>query len=153
MYRYYCILQGTFTDVYCGSSKWKAAREATSRPSSSKLDETGLVVAGCRHAIAQKAVNMFAGELYGYSHYLHINFMMDNNVKYIFQDVMCKYWPWARKVGITSSLWGQATVKMLPALSVFHAKAHSWHCQVCFVGSSVLILSLCIGVFQWLKNL
>lgn len=28
------------------------------------LDETGLEVGGCRHAIAQKAVNMFCGEMY-----------------------------------------------------------------------------------------
>ena len=28
------------------------------------LDETGLTVAGCRHTVAQKAVNMFRGEMY-----------------------------------------------------------------------------------------
>ena len=28
------------------------------------LDETGLSVGGCRHTIAQKAVNMFRGEMY-----------------------------------------------------------------------------------------
>lgn len=37
----------------CGTTHWKA-----------HLDETGIEVAGCRHGIAQKAVNMFRGEMY-----------------------------------------------------------------------------------------
>lgn len=45
----------------CGTSRWKAAK-ATSK-TMTNLDETGLVVSGCRHSIAQKAVNMFRGEL------------------------------------------------------------------------------------------
>jgi len=45
----------------CGSTRWKAAK-ASSRTMPS-LDETGLEVAGCRHTIAQKAVNMFRGEM------------------------------------------------------------------------------------------
>ena len=45
----------------CGTSRWKAAK-ATSKIMTN-LDETGLVVSGCRHSIAQKAVNMFRGEL------------------------------------------------------------------------------------------
>jgi len=28
------------------------------------LDETGLIVAGCRHIIAHSAVDMFIGEIY-----------------------------------------------------------------------------------------
>ncbi|XP_072016504.1 uncharacterized protein [Amphiura filiformis] len=128
-----------FTDIYCGDSKWKAAREVKSR--NSKMAETGLVVAGCRHAIAQKAVNMFAGELYAYAHFLHVSFMMDNGVKYMFQDITCKYWPWAQKValkaGTTATLWGAAVKDIIPALSVLHAKAHSWHCQICWGGRYV----------------
>lgn len=33
------------------------------------LDETGLEIAGCRHGLAQWAVNMFQGEIYGYANY------------------------------------------------------------------------------------
>ena len=51
-------------DDQCGSTRWKAAK-AVSRTMPS-LDETGLEVGGCRHAIAQKAVNMFHGEMYVY---------------------------------------------------------------------------------------
>jgi len=46
----------------CGTSRWKAAK-STSKTMKG-LDETGVVVAGCRHIIAQKAVNMFRGEMY-----------------------------------------------------------------------------------------
>ena len=46
----------------CGTSRWKAAK-STSKTMRG-LDETGVVVAGCRHIIAQKAVNMFRGEMY-----------------------------------------------------------------------------------------
>ena len=138
---YSIYLQSPFNDVYCGNSRWKAARETTAR--NKKLEETGLVVAGCRHALAQKAVNMFAGELYGYSHYLHIFFLMKNSVDYLFQDVMCKYWPWAQKVGVTSSLWGKGTTDLKLALSVFHAKAHSRHCQV----SSIIVFKELITMY------
>jgi len=45
----------------CGTSRFKAAKESSKTMKS--LDETGLIVAGCRHVVAQKAVNMFRGEL------------------------------------------------------------------------------------------
>ena len=71
--------------MFCGNSKWQAAREMAS--CYSKMDETGLVVAGC---YAQRAVNMYQGELYGYTHYLHINILL-THVKYLFHDIICKY--------------------------------------------------------------
>ncbi|XP_065918950.1 uncharacterized protein [Dysidea avara] len=45
----------------CSTSRFKAAK--ASSKTMKTLDETGLVVAGCRHVIAQKAVNMFRGAL------------------------------------------------------------------------------------------
>lgn len=94
------------------------------------MDETGLVVAGCRHAIAQKAVNMKHGELYGYAHFIHVNFMLPNSVQFIWQDIICKYWPWANKVAAAFPVWKSSVTSIRPALSVMHAKAHSWPCQV-----------------------
>ena len=88
------------------------------------------MVAGCRHAIAQKAVNMKHGELYGYAHYLHVNFMLQHSVQFIWQDIACKYWPWAIKVADRLPVWRGTVEAMKPALSVMHAMAHSWHCQV-----------------------
>jgi hypothetical protein len=55
----------------CGTSNWKAAKNSAHKRT--KLDETGIDVAGCRHALAVGAVNMSQGELFGYTHYLQVN--------------------------------------------------------------------------------
>lgn len=46
----------------CGSTRWKAAKSRSK--TMTNLDETEFTVAGCRHAVAKKAVNMFRGEMY-----------------------------------------------------------------------------------------
>lgn len=112
----------------CGGSYWQAAR-AHSKKSFGSLDETGLVVAGCRHVIALKAVNMFAGEQYGYTLFLHNELSTTLKMQFLWLDIMCKYWPWlekvARKLPVMSSLLNTKS-----ALSVLHAKVHSLDCQV-----------------------
>ena len=52
----------------CGTSRWKAAKAASK--TMQHLDETGVVIAGCRHIIAQKALNMFRGEMYMYTYFI-----------------------------------------------------------------------------------
>ena len=79
---------------------------------------------GCRHGLAQWAVNMFQGELYGYANFIHQKKMIPAGVNYFWEDIVCKYWKWAEKAG------GLENCDMKPALSVMHAKAHSWTCQV-----------------------
>lgn len=106
----------------CGESHWHAARNTLKKKK--RLDETGLTITGCRHGIAQQAVNMFYGEVYGYAHYLQIQDMIPRKVTYFWEDVVCKYWPWLMKNDPLSAS------KMKPALSVMHGKAHSWSCQV-----------------------
>ena len=66
---------------------------------------------------------------YGYPHYLHVNVFP--NAKHIWGDVMCLYWPWALKKAEKedSSMYAEA-MNAKPCLSVMHAKAHSWSCQV-----------------------
>ena len=107
----------------CGESHWKAAQNTPRRRA--KVDETGLEIAGCRHGLAQWAVNMYQGEIYGYAHYLQSKKMLPAVVKYFWEDIVCKYWKWAGKVG-------GSEMNMKPALSVMHAKAHKWSCQVRF---------------------
>lgn len=53
---------------------WSSALQAakTKAKSLQKLDETGVMVAGCRRALMQKAVNMWTGEMYGYGFYLQV---------------------------------------------------------------------------------
>ena len=50
--------------------------------------------------------------------------MIPAGVNFFWEDIVCQYWKWARKTG---SLEGS---NMKPALSVMHAKAHNWTCQV-----------------------
>ena len=119
-------MQGHSNNSYCGSSHWKAARNTIIRQSN--LDETGLVVAGCRHSLAESAVNMHQGELYGYTHYLQINRLIRHNVKFLWQDVICKYWPWF--TSLPKDLSPDEAFSMTPALSIMHGKAHVWSCQV-----------------------
>ena len=88
------------------------------------LDETRLEMVACRHAIAQHAVNMYYGGMYGYAHYLQTISLLPKNVHFFWYDVICKYWPWLTIHDPT------AAKSMKPALSVMHAKAHSWSCQV-----------------------
>ena len=54
--------------------------------------------------------------------------MLPAGVKYFWEDLVCKYWKWAGKVG-------GSEMNMKPALSVMHAKAHKWSCQVLYVPS------------------
>jgi len=65
---------------------------------------------------------MYQGELYGYAHYIQKYRMFPAGVSFFWEDIVCKYWKWAEKVGLPDG--------MKPALSVMHAKAHSWNCQV-----------------------
>ena len=112
-------------DSMCGESHWKAAHNTARRRR--KLDETGLEIAGCRHGLAQWAVNMYQGEIYGYAHFIQSKKMLPAGVNFFWEDIVCKYWKWAAKVG------GSETRVMKPALSVMHAKAHKWSCQVCYL--------------------
>ena len=48
----------------------------------------------------------------------------------MWEDVVCKYWPWAIKQGPKDPAYAEAVEVIKPALSVMHAKAHQWSCQV-----------------------
>ncbi|XP_048581069.1 uncharacterized protein LOC116618759 isoform X1 [Nematostella vectensis] len=105
----------------CGESNWRAAGNVAKKRKN--LSETGLEIAGCRHALAHNAVNMFHGEIYGYAHYLQTTYFLPKEVEFFWYDVVCQYWPWLRMHDPDTAS------KMKPALSVMHAKAHSWNCQ------------------------
>lgn len=50
-------------------------------------------------------------------------------VQFFWEDIVCYYWKWASKIG------QEETKTMSPALSVMHAKAYKWFCQVCLFDS------------------
>ena len=73
-----CCNQNYKDNDQCGGSHWRAAGNKPKRKGN--LDETGLEIAGCRHGLAQWAVNMFQGELYGYAHFLQVKRMIPRKV-------------------------------------------------------------------------
>ena len=109
-------------DNRCGGSHWRAANNKVKKYA--RLDETGLEIAGCRHGLAQWAVNMYYGELFGYAHYIQQKNMMPAGVRFFWEDVVCKYWKWSKRIGFPIGF------NMKPALSGMHGKAHNWTCQV-----------------------
>ena len=106
----------------CGSSRWLAARNR--QQNGGTRDETGLELVSCRHCIAQKAVNMFRGEIFGYAYYLQKNFKHD--VRFYFSDVACRYWKWLHKIDI------QLYENQTPAIGMLHVKGHPPACEVSF---------------------
>ena len=68
-------------DRMCGAAKNTARKRE-------KLNETGLEIAGCRHGLAQWAVNMYQGEIYGYAHFIHSKKMLPAGVNY-FGKTLC----------------------------------------------------------------
>ena len=68
----------------CGDSTCRAAGNSLHKKRN--LCETGLEIAGCRHSMAQKAVNMMYGEIYGYAHYLQKTYFIPKRVKYFWYD-------------------------------------------------------------------
>ena len=115
------------TSNRCGISAWAAGRNDTGRvPSKRSQDETGLIVATCRHSVALGGVNMYRGELFAYSHFLHQKRFP--SVHYFASDIVCKYWPWTQRVASRFPEHGTGHTK--PFLSVMHATGHAYYCQV-----------------------
>jgi hypothetical protein len=53
----------------CGGSAFKAAREDSNEQK--KYDETGLVVSSCKHCVVPYAINMFKGESWTHTAFMH----------------------------------------------------------------------------------
>ena len=99
-------------DNVCGSSEWRAANNKPLKRA--KLDETGLEIAGCRHGFAHSVCReRVPGRA------LWICTLQNAaclSVSFIWVDVICKYWKWAKNAGLLK----ECLIK--PALSVMHAK-------------------------------
>ncbi|XP_065140166.1 uncharacterized protein [Paramisgurnus dabryanus] len=119
----------------CGASQWSAAKES-SKKSSSKLDEEGLEIAVCRHGILLMALNMFRGEIFAYPLFLQKKLAerSQGTIKFFCSDVACKFFPYLHRVS-KNCLELQPLLDMRPFLSVMHAKAHAWKCEVKYGGA------------------
>ncbi|XP_030294098.1 uncharacterized protein LOC115594270 isoform X2 [Sparus aurata] len=116
----------------CGG-EWSAARE-TSHRSASKLDEEGLELAVCRHGVLFSALNMYRGEIFAYPLYLQQKLASSKSAKFFCMDVMCKYWPYLQRMVKTFPEL-EPLLNMKPFLSVVHAKAHDFKCEVKWSGA------------------
>ncbi|XP_039544595.1 uncharacterized protein LOC120491071 [Pimephales promelas] len=111
----------------CGSSQWTAARESVLK-TNNKLDEEGMEVAVCRHGVLLRSLNMMRGEIFAYPLYLQKE-LTPRNVQFMCTDVICKYWPYLNRV-VNDCPELSPLLDMKPFLSVMHAKAHSWKCEI-----------------------
>lgn len=94
----------------------------------SKVDEEGLELAVCRHGVLLHALNMFRGEIFAYPMYLQRK-LSDRSPQFFAMDVCCKYWPYLGKIAEKCPEL-EHLLHMRPFLSVFHAKAHDFKCEV-----------------------
>ncbi|XP_073799249.1 uncharacterized protein isoform X2 [Danio rerio] len=111
----------------CGSSQWTAARESVPMKIN-KLDEEEMEVAVCRHGVLLRSLNMMRGEIFAYPMFLQKE-LTPRNVQFMCTDVICKYWPYLQRV-VRDCPELSPLLDMKPFLSVMHAKAHSWKCEI-----------------------
>nr|XP_024659025.1 uncharacterized protein LOC111500492 [Maylandia zebra] len=114
----------------CGSSSWTAAKES-SKKSTGKLDEEGVEIAVCHHGVLLAALNMFRGEIFAYPLFLQrkLAASFPGHITFLCSDVACKYFPYLTKVAQQCPEL-RNLLSMRPFLSVMHAKAHTWKCEV-----------------------
>lgn len=85
----------------------------------------------CRHGTILTAANMFMGETYRHTHFIH-TYLKQKKYKFLCSDVACKYWPFAEKVDENAKdpNYINVTQNMSPFLGRMHGRTHTWSCQV-----------------------
>ncbi|KAK4028155.1 hypothetical protein OUZ56_017415 [Daphnia magna] len=112
----------------CGGSAFKAAREDSNEQK--KYDETGLVVSSCKHCVVPYAINMFKGESWTHTAFMH-NEAMKSNAKFFCYDVVCQYWKWMKtKVARHFPEYRNLTSEMTGILPIMHKNAHQLPCKI-----------------------
>lgn len=113
------------TEPPCSSTYGQEAESETiqnlesSSKSAIKLNEEGIEVVVCHHRVLLN-MNMFRGEIFAYPLYLQKQ-LTSQTVKFFCSDVVCN-------VRFCPEL--QELLNMRSFLSIMHAKAHSWMCEV-----------------------
>lgn len=74
---------------------------------------------------------MFRGEIFAYPLFLQKKLAekSQGTIQFFCSDVACKYFPYLQRVSKNCPEL-QSLLDMRPFLSVMHAKAHSWKCEV-----------------------
>ena len=86
----------------------------------------------CRHNILMKALNMNRGEIFAYPLLLQLYMQQVQEHTFVAQDTACTFRPWLEKLALKrpDDQAIQNLLQQKPFLSVMHAYAHSWYCQV-----------------------
>ncbi|XP_067944862.1 uncharacterized protein [Watersipora subatra] len=124
----------------CGDTVWKAA--SAKGKAFSKKDVTGCLLATCRHCFLLKGLDMTRGEIYAYPYTMQREFQ---GAKFIALDTMCRYWPWLERLE-------RLPQQQRPFLSIMHAKAHRWSCQMKWSGRVTVGTGLSTGETTELVN-
>ncbi|KAK4028639.1 hypothetical protein OUZ56_021643 [Daphnia magna] len=126
--RIYNKVQTSKKKNMCGGSAFKAAREDSNE--NKKYDETGLVVSSCKHCIVPYAINMFKGESWTHTAFMHYE-AWKSQATFFCYDVVCQYWKWMhQKVGPEFPEYMMLTKEMTEILPIMHQMAHQLPCQV-----------------------
>nr|CAH0101024.1 unnamed protein product [Daphnia galeata] len=126
--RIYNKIPTTKKKQMCGGSAFKAAREDSNEQK--KYDETGLVVSSCKHCVVPYAINMFKGESWTHTAFMH-NEAMKSNAKFFCYDVVCQYWKWMKKkVAGHFPEYSNLTSEMTGILPIMHKNAHQLPCKI-----------------------
>ncbi|KAK4030551.1 hypothetical protein OUZ56_023794 [Daphnia magna] len=108
----------------CGGSAFKAAREDSNE--NKKYNETGLVVSSCKHCIVTNAINVFKGESWTHTAFMHYE-AWKSQATFFCYDVVCQYWKWMhKKVGPEFPEYMMLKKGILP---IMHQMAHQLPCQ------------------------
>ncbi|KAK4003721.1 hypothetical protein OUZ56_005476 [Daphnia magna] len=117
-------------DDVCGSSAWKAARGDSY--SKRNINITGLEMMSCTHGTVVYSANLFKGETYKHTYLQHLK-AYEKGSKFFCNDIICKYWPFAVKVGNlfadSNPEYKKLTQDMVPFLSRSHGLGHFWACR------------------------
>lgn len=99
--------------------------------SKKNIDITGLEMINGTHGTVVYSANLFKGETYKHTHLQHLK-SYENGAKFFCNDIICKYWPFAIKVGHLfaddNPEYQKLTEDMVPFLLRF--QGHSWAYRV-----------------------
>ncbi|XP_039464217.1 uncharacterized protein LOC120437737 [Oreochromis aureus] len=93
-------------------------------------------IAVCCHGVLLAALNMFRGEIFAYPLFLQrkLAASVPGHITFLCSDVACKYFPYLTKVAQQCPEL-RNLLSMRPFLSVMHAKAHIWKCEIKWGGA------------------
>jgi hypothetical protein len=131
----------------CGGN-WKKAEDSSHKYEG--LAVSGRYFAGCNHQMIHFVVNMMGtGEKYAYFYLVFLKYFAARNVEVIYGDLMCKWYPWLKRVvpllakklaedpsflkglpGLAELLTEEQLERVIPIVAGLHAKLHGWDCQV-----------------------